>query len=102
MVSINTVALMVRWVRKASYPSIYLLSFYKWLASMVKSDSKQKGRNAQVITGDNLQAGWKRTGEIAAKGPIAKRWAVLRRSAEIWAYFSSFYLKDRRQALRAG
>ena len=93
-----SVALCVRWARKASYPSIYALSFYRTLASMIKSNSKEKGRRAakEVVTGDNLQAGWKRTGEIAAKGPIAKRWAVLRRSAEIWAYFSSFYLKDRR------
>jgi len=92
-----SVALCVRWARKASYPSIYALSFYRTLASMIKSNSKEKGRRAaKEVTGDNLQAGWKRTGEIAAKGPIAKRWAVLRRSAEIWAYFSSFYLKDRR------
>ena len=90
-----SVALMLRWVRKASYPSIYPLSFYKWLASVIKSNSKAKGR-VREVTGDNLEAGWKRTGEIAAKGSIARRWAVLRRSAEIWAYFSSFYLKDRR------
>ena len=91
-----TFALVVRWARKASYPSIYLLSFYRSLASVIKSNTKGKGRTPKEMTGDNLQAGWKRTGEIAAKGPIAKRWAILRRSAEIWAYFSSFYLKDRR------
>ena len=91
-----TFALVVRWARKASYPSIYLLSFNRWLASIIKSNTKEKGRAPKVMTGDTLQAGWKRTGEIAAKGPIAKRWAILRRSAEIWAYFSSFYLKDRR------
>jgi ABC1 atypical kinase-like domain len=94
-----SMALLVRWVRKASYPSIYLLSLYRTLASVIKSNSKGKAvttDKSEQFQGDNLQAGWKRTGEIAAKGPIAKRWAVLRRSAEIWAYFSSFYIKDRR------
>lgn len=96
-----SMALLVRYVRKASYPSIYLLSLYRTLASVIKSNSKgmlvaSSDNKAEQFTGDNLQAGWKRTGEIAAKGPIAKRWAILRRSAEIWAYFSSFYIKDRR------
>lgn len=95
-----SVALMVRWFRKASYPSIYLLSTFKWLSNVIKSNggsSKQRQKRRSVnLDGDNLQAGWKRTGEIAAKGPLARRWAILRRSAEIWAYFSSFYLKDRR------
>jgi hypothetical protein len=97
-----SVALLVRWGRKASYPTIYLLPLYTSLASVIKSNSKGKitrGKPEQ-FTGDNLQAGWKRTGEIAAKGPIAKRWAILRRSAEIWAYFSSFYIKDRRITAR--
>ena len=97
-----SVALTIRWARKASYPSIYLLSTFKWMSNLIKSNgskSSQKRRRKSrgiIMDGDNLQAGWKRTGEIAAKGPIARRWAILRRSAEIWAYFSSFYLKDRR------
>jgi predicted unusual protein kinase regulating ubiquinone biosynthesis (AarF/ABC1/UbiB family) len=91
-----SVALCVRWFRKAAYPSIYLVSVYKWMASLVKSDSKAKGERIPIRSGEDLQAGWKRTGEIAAKGSFARRWAILRRSAEIWAYFSSFYLKDRR------
>lgn len=95
-----SVALMIRWARKASYPSIYLLSAFKWLGSAIKSNSKGKQPRAtkrnKISTGDDLQAGWKSTGEIAAKGPLARRWAILRRSMEIWAYFSSFYLKDRR------
>jgi ABC1 atypical kinase-like domain len=95
-----SVALMIRWARKASYPSIYLLSTFKWLGSAIKSNSKGKSTRSmkrnKISTGDELQAGWKSTGEIAAKGPIARRWAILRRSMEIWFYFSSFYLKDRR------
>jgi ABC1 atypical kinase-like domain len=95
-----SVALMIRWARKASYSSIYLLSAFKWLGSAFKSNSKGKQTRStkrnKISTGDELQAGWKSTGEIAAKGPIARRWAILRRSMEIWFYFSSFYLKDRR------
>ncbi|KAL7576606.1 hypothetical protein ACA910_005546 [Epithemia clementina (nom. ined.)] len=91
-----SIALLARWVRKASYPSVYLLSFGKNIASVFKSNTGA-GRGAQTIeTGENLQSGWKRTGEIASKGAIAKKWAIMRRSAEIWAYFCSFYLKDRR------
>jgi hypothetical protein len=96
-----SMALLVRWASKASYPSVYAVSLYRNLASIIKSNSKGKPQSrsknkAEQYSGEMLSAGWKRTGEIAAKGPIAKRWAILRRSAEIWAYFSSFYLKDRR------
>jgi ABC1 atypical kinase-like domain len=96
-----SMALLVRWAKKASYPSIYAISLYRNLASIIKSNSKgrvtsRSKDNAEQYSGESLSAGWKRTGEIAAKGAIAKRWAILRRSAEIWAYFSSFYIKDRR------
>jgi len=94
-----SIALLSRWVRKASYPSIYLLTIGQRLASVVKSSSnpRRRLRRAKAVeSGENLQSGWKRTGEIAAKGNIAKKWAIMRRSAEIWAYFCSFYLKDRR------
>lgn len=87
-----SIALLARWARKASYPSIYLLSINKSLATLVKSNTKK----TEETTGEGMQAGWKRTGEIAAKGPMARKWAIFRRSAEIWAYFSTFYLKDRR------
>ena len=92
-----SIALLTRWARKASYPSIYLLSMYRSLANVIKSNTKgTKKYEFDTIGGEGLQAGWKRTGEIAAKGSFAKKWAIFRRSAEIWAYFSSFYLKDRR------
>jgi len=91
-------ALLSRWVRKASHPSIYLLTIGQRLGSLVKSGNEPRElRKAKAVeTGEDLQSGWKRTGEIAAKGPAARKWAIMRRSAEIWAYFCSFYLKDRR------
>ena len=91
-----SIALLARWVRKASYPSIYALRFGKSIASVFKSNTGARQGSKAVETGENLQSGWKRTGEIASKGAIAKKWAIMRRSAEIWAYFCSFYLKDRR------
>ena len=92
-----SITLLTRWVRKATIPSMFLLSIWRTLASVIKSNTKvAKGKQRAPFLGDNLQAGWKRTGEIAAKGPWARKWAIMRRSAEIWAYFSSFYLKDKR------
>lgn len=95
-----SIALCLRWVRKASEPSIYLLSIFKSFASVIKTAPKRNKSSDSyedfLKDAADMQAGWKRTGEIAAKGPIARKWAILRRSAEIWAYFSSFYLKDRR------
>jgi hypothetical protein len=105
-----SVALLYRWASKSketlAYPSIYLLSAYKELANVIKTRGgprrRRRRKEGETTYEDNLkdaeafQSGWKRTGEIAAKGPYAKKWAILRRSAEVWAYFSSFYLKDRR------
>lgn len=99
-----SIVLLTRWARKVSYtPSIYFLGLYRNMANLVKSNTKAKNKPKSLSSeaedtngGEGLQAGWKRTGEIAAKGSLAKKWAVFRRSAEIWAYFSSFYLKDRR------
>ena len=111
-----SVALFYRWASKSkntiTIPSFYLLSAYKGIANVIKTGGK-KGRRKERTRGrrrerkeaeyeefmkdaESFQSGWKRTGEIAAKGSWAKKWAVLRRSAEVWAYFSSFYLKDRR------
>jgi hypothetical protein len=101
-----SVALLLRYVRKAGYPSILLLSAYKGMANIFKSRSPRRRRKKKgelsyeeyIKDAEAMQTGWKRTGEIAAKGAFRKNWAILRRSLEIWAYFSSFYLKDRRIA----
>lgn len=100
-----TIALLYRWTRKVAYPSVFLLRFYKNVASVIsvpRRRVKPKKRDGDTSYDEYLrdaaamQSGWKKIGEIAAKGKWARQWAILRRSAEIWAYFSSFYLKDRR------
>jgi hypothetical protein len=98
-----SVALLGRWFSKASYPSVYVISGYKGLASVIKTrGARFNKRNGQpsyeeyLKDAEAMQSGWKRTGEIATLGPLSRQVAILRRSAEIWAYFSSFYLKDRR------
>ncbi len=110
-----TIALCMRWIQKASVPPMGLLMFLRGLAYPLKwrdgSGMVGKARrrmrastapaNVRVKTfGDEQIAdeefiqGWKRTGEIAAKGKRGRALATFRRSAEIWFYFSSFYIKD--------
>ena len=96
-------ALLYRWARKVSYPSVVLVTTFKGIATLLKTQGGPKKKNKGEITYEEymqdaaaMQSGWKNIGLIAAKGPILKKWAILRRSAEVWSYFSSFYLKDRR------
>jgi hypothetical protein len=120
-----SIALCIRWIRRASTSSVFVLSLFKNLASIFKSNTKPSRKEQRIerkvqreqdaladvptqqkkmifrrASGEALQAGWKRTGEIASKGAWGRRWAIFRRSAEIWAYFSSFYLRDRRISSR--
>lgn len=114
-----TVALTQRWIQKASVPPMAVLMFFRGLAypfkwregrNSAKAAASRKlfGKrslsdltNARIKTfGDEQIAdeefiqGWKRTGEIAAKGKRGRALATFRRSAEIWFYFSSFYIRD--------
>ena len=97
-----SVTLLNRWFRKLSYPPVFIINSFRGMASLIKSPSpmgskkKDQSYEESVQNAELMQAGWKRTGEIAAKGPLARKWAIMRRSAEIWAYFSSFYIKERR------
>lgn len=94
-----TVTLLIRWFRKLWEPPLFFLNWMRGMASIIKlPEPRKRGETYEEYIKDAelMQAGWKRTGEIAAKGPMARRWAILRRSAEIWAYFSSFYIKERR------
>ena len=92
-----SVALFLRWARKLSAPPMAVLTVLKNMASIVRTrPSGILSYEDFMKNGEAMQAGWKRTGEIAAKGNLARKIAVLRRSTEIWAYFSSFYIKEKR------
>jgi len=119
-----TIALFMRWVEKASVPPMAVLMFFRGAAYPFKwregrspsssggrirrrlfgsrgkassdgtSDARTKTFGDEQIADEEFIQGWKRTGEIAAKGKRGRALATFRRSAEIWFYFSSFYIKD--------
>ena len=112
-----TIALCMRWIQKASVPPMGMLMFLRGLAYPLKwrdgtgvvGKARRRMRGASSSTPANVRVktfgdeqiadeefiqGWKRTGEIAAKGKRGRALATFRRSAEIWFYFSSFYIKD--------
>jgi hypothetical protein len=110
-----TIALCMRWIQKASVPPMGLLMFLRGLAYPLKwrdgsgmvgkarrrmrastapSNVRVKTFGDEQIADEEFIQGWKRTGEIAAKGKRGRALATFRRSAEIWFYFSSFYIKD--------
>ncbi len=115
-----SVALAMRWIQKASAPPMAMLMFLrgiayplKWREGGINSGTAARRRRlfgrkaASIAEGDRTKtfgdvqiadeefiSGWKRTGEIAAKGRRGRALATFRRSAEIWFYFSSFYIKD--------
>lgn len=92
-----SVALLLRWCKKVSAPPLAMLSLLKAAGSIVAGRGRKGVSYSDFIQdGEAMQAGWKKTGEIAAKGNLSRKWAILRRSAEIWAYFSSFYIKEKR------
>lgn len=99
-----SITLLFRWINKVKGPPMAALSFFRGLSALFGSPSKVRGSSKRktqsydefMKDAKQMQAGWKRTGEIAAKGPMARKWAIMRRSAEIWGYFASFYLKEKR------
>ena len=113
-----SVALGLRWIKKASAPPLAALYFLKGASYPVKwregrtrrkaarkrlfgsrssaadTDVRTKTFGDEQIADEEFIQGWKRTGEIAAKGKRGRALATFRRSSEIWFYFSSFYIKD--------
>lgn len=90
-----SITLLLRWIRKVSAPPIAMLTVLKGAGSIFQV-RRQKSYSEVIKDGEAMQNGWKRTGDIATKGSVARKIAIFRRSLEIWAYFSSFYIKEKR------
>jgi len=97
-----TVALFFRWINKAPGPRTIWLGTSKSVSRLLGGRKKSRGTSvedaykAYISNADAMQSGWKRTGEIASKGPFRRQMEIFRRSLEIWSYFTSFYLKEKR------
>ena len=97
-----TVALIVRWVNKAPGPRTIWLGTSRSISRLLTRRDGRRGKSAEdaykayISNAEAMQSGWKRTGEIASKGPLKRQIEIFRRSVEIWSYFTSFYLKEKR------
>jgi hypothetical protein len=91
-----SITLLMRWFRKLSAPPLAILSFLKQMGLIIGPSRSSQSYDDFLLSGESMQAGWKRTGNIAAKSKLGRKWAILGRSLEIWAYFSSFYIKEKR------
>lgn len=91
-----SIALFFRWVNKLPGPRSIWLSIYTIFGGSSRRKVKKGNGMRKIKSAEEMQAGWKRTGEIASKGPFRRQMAIMNRSIEIWSYFMSFYLKEKR------
>jgi len=94
-----TIAVFSRWINKLPAPRRMWLYPSRVLSSLFGSSSGQQRTSSsknELQTGYSMQTGWKRTGEIASQSSLQRSVQILRRSLEIWGYFASFYLKEKR------
>mmetsp|Transcript_3035 Transcript_3035/g.4779 ORF Transcript_3035/g.4779 Transcript_3035/m.4779 type:complete len:935 (-) Transcript_3035:266-3070(-) len=91
-----TIALFFRWVNKLPGPRSIWLSIYTVFGGSSQRKAKKGNDVRKIKSAEEMQAGWKRTGEIASKGSFRRQMAIMNRSIEIWSYFMSFYLKEKR------
>lgn len=87
-----TIALFLRWITKVPGPRSVWLS----ISTLFSGSIKKRVKVSRISTAEEMQSGWKRTGEIASKGTYRRSLEIWRRSLEIWGYFASFYLKEKR------
>lgn len=98
-----TIALMYRFLNKLPGPKAVLLAMTRTLSSPLRStklffplSTTAPPPSSVVLSGMEMQQGWKKTGEMAAKGSFRRNTQVLLRSIEIWGYFVNFYLREKR------
>jgi hypothetical protein len=99
-----TIALGWRFLHKLPGPKSIVLAlsspFRKRPSRLFRKVDADAAFEAYISSGLEMQQGWKKTGEMAAKGSFRKNFEVLRRSVEIWGYFVNFYLREKRYTSR--